>query len=333
MKTWKAALFAALAPTLMAETLSLLVTPASAQLARLEVHPFSSITLKDSDFLAGRKNGQQVTLAGELRIPKAGNDKLPAVVLLHGSGGIGGAGSMIDEWSRELNQLGIATFAVDSFAGRGLVSTVADQTQLGRLNMAGDAYRALEVLAKHSRLDASRIAVMGFSRGGQAALYSAMNRLYGALGPANNLRFAAHIAFYPDCMTSYRSDTEVGDKPIRILHGTADNYNPVAPCRAYLERLTKAQRNVQLVEYPDAHHVFDAPILRTPVTLSAATTTRRCQLVEAENSEIINRETQKPFTFGDACVEKGPTIAFNEAANTQARAFVREFLTQVFKLK
>jgi len=333
MKTWKAALFAALAPTLMAETLSLLVTPASAQLARLEVHPFSSITLKDSDFLAGRKNGQQVTLAGELRIPKAGNDKLPAVVLLHGSGGIGGAGSMIDEWSRELNQLGIATFAVDSFAGRGLVSTVADQTQLGRLNMAGDAYRALEVLAKHSRLDASRIAVMGFSRGGQGALYSAMNRLYGALGPANNLRFAAHIAFYPDCMTSYRSDTEVGDKPIRILHGTADNYNPVAPCRAYLERLTKAQRNVQLVEYPDAHHVFDAPILRTPVTLSAATTTRRCQLVEAENSEIINRETQKPFTFGDACVEKGPTIAFNEAANTQARAFVREFLTQVFKLK
>jgi len=329
MKTWKAALFAALAPTLMAETLSLLVTPASAQLARLEVHPFSSITLKDSDFLAGRKNGQQVTLAGELRIPKAGNDKLPAVVLLHGSGGIGGAGSMIDEWSRELNQLGIATFAVDSFAGRGLVSTVADQTQLGRLNMAGDAYRALEVLAKHSRLDASRIAVMGFSRGGQGALYSAMNRLYGALGPANNLRFAAHIAFYPDCMTSYRSDTEVGDKPIRILHGTADNYNPVAPCRAYLERLTKAQRNVQLVEYPDAHHVFDAPILRTPVTLSAATTTRRCQLVEAENSEIINRETQKPFTFGDACVEKGPTIAFNEAANTQARAFVREFLTQV----
>ena len=125
----------------------------------------------------------------------------------------------------------------------------------------------------------------------------------------------------------------MGDKPIRILHGTADNYNPVAPCRAYLERLTKAQRNVQLVEYPDAHHVFDAPILRTPVTLSAATTTRRCQLVEAENSEIINRETQKPFTFGDACVEKGPTIAFNEAANTQARAFVREFLTQVFKLK
>jgi hypothetical protein len=41
-----------------------------------------------------------VTIAGELRIPKAGNEKLSAVVLLHGSGGVGGTGSMIDEWSR-----------------------------------------------------------------------------------------------------------------------------------------------------------------------------------------------------------------------------------------
>jgi hypothetical protein len=46
---------------------------------------------------------------------------------------------MIDEWSRELNQLGIATFAIDSFAARGLVSTVMDQSQLGRLNMVADA--------------------------------------------------------------------------------------------------------------------------------------------------------------------------------------------------
>lgn len=317
----------------VAAILGSMVVPASAQVARLEVHPVSSITLKDSDFLAGRKGGQQVTLAGVLRIPKPGTDKLPAVVFLHGSGGIGGTGNQIDEWSRELNQLGIATFALDGFAGRGIVSTVADQTQLGRLNMVADAYRALEMLAKHPRVDATRIAVMGFSRGGQSALYAAMNRLYGTLGPGSNLYFAAHIAFYPDCVTNYRADTEVSDRPIRILHGSADNYNPVAPCRAYVERLTKAQKNVQLVEYPDAHHVFDAPIVRSPVVLAAATTTRRCQLAEADDSEIINRETQKPFTFADACVEKGPTIAFNEAANTQARAFVREFLTEVFKLK
>jgi dienelactone hydrolase len=100
------------------------------------------------------------------------------------------------------------------------VSTTVDQSQLGRLNMVVDAYRALELLAKDVRIDPNRIAVMGFSRGGQSALYSAMTRLYQAKGPANNLRFAAHIAVYPDCLTAYRNDTDVGGIPIRMLHGS-----------------------------------------------------------------------------------------------------------------
>jgi dienelactone hydrolase len=240
---------------------------------------------------------------------------------------------MIDEWSRELGQLGVATFAVDSFAARGIVSTVIDQSQLARLNMVADAYRALELLAKHSRIDPNRVAVIGFSRGGQSALYSAMNRLYATLGPANNLRFAAHIAFYPDCMTTYLEDTDVSDKPIRILHGIIDDYNPIAPCRAYVERLTAAHRDIKLIEYPEAYRVFDAPAFRTPVILKGATTNRRCQLTEGNDHQIINRETQKPFTYSDACVERDPTLAYNEAASTQARIFVRGFLTNLFQLK
>ena len=58
-----------------------------AQIARVEIHPFQSMTLTDQEFLAGRKDGKPVTLAGELRLPRPGNDRLPAVVLLHGSGG------------------------------------------------------------------------------------------------------------------------------------------------------------------------------------------------------------------------------------------------------
>lgn len=310
-----------------------LLGAANAQVARLEVLPISSVTISDEDFLAGKKGDHAVTIAGELRIPRGGNTKLPAAILLHTSGGMGGTGSPIDEWSRELNQLGIATFAVDSFSGRGIVSTSIDQTQLGRLNMAADAYRALDLLAKHPRIDPSRVVVIGFSRGAQSALYSAMNRLYRTLGPANNLRFAAHIAFYPDCTTSYLNDTDVIDSPIRILHGTADNFNPISACRAYVERLTSAKKNVKLIEYPDASHYFDAPAFRTPLVLKGAPTMRNCHLAEADDHQIINRETQKPFTYGDACVEKDPTIAYNEMANSQARTYVRAFLQELFQLK
>jgi dienelactone hydrolase len=211
------------------------VVSANAQLARPEVLPIASVTITDSDLLAGRV-GKLVSITGNLRVPKSANDKLPAVILLHGSGGIGGAGSTIDGWSRELNQLGIATFAIDSFAGRGIVSTVMDQTQLARLNMVVDAYRALDLLAKDPRFDPNRIAVMGFSRGAQSALYSAMNRFSSLAN--NNVRFAAHVVFYADCTTTYLGDTDV-NASIRILHGVRDNWNAIAPCRAYVERLTR----------------------------------------------------------------------------------------------
>ena len=53
-----------------ATILAAMVVSADAQVTRLEVYPVSSVTLKDSDFLAGRQDGQPVTIAGELRIPK-----------------------------------------------------------------------------------------------------------------------------------------------------------------------------------------------------------------------------------------------------------------------
>jgi cephalosporin-C deacetylase-like acetyl esterase len=80
-------------------------------------------------------------LAGQLKIPRAGSERLPAVVLLHGSGGVGG--NVVD-WENDLNQMGIATFVLDAFTGRGITSTSANQAVLGRLAMTYDAYRALE---------------------------------------------------------------------------------------------------------------------------------------------------------------------------------------------
>lgn len=313
--------------------LAFVANDVTAQVARTEYLAFGSVTLSDAQFLVGAKDGRQVGLAGQLRIPRPGTDRLPAVIFLHGSGGVGGTGSPTDEWATEFNRLGIATFTFDSFSGRGIVNTVADQSQLGRLAMIIDAYRALELLAKHSRIDSSRVALMGFSRGGQATLYASVRRFQKMHGPAGDLGFAAYIALYPNCGTTYRNDEEVVDTPVRILHGADDNYVPVAPCRSYVERLAKAGRDVQLIEYPGAHHVFDGPAFRQPVAVAAAQTTRRCSLIESDSGQILNRDTQKPFSYADACVEKGPTVAYNEAAANQARMYLREFLSKRFALK
>ena len=134
---------------------------------------------------------------------------------MHGSGGIG---PNIEMWSDAFNAMGISTFAVDGFTGRGLTSTSANQALLGRLNFILDIYRALDILAKHPRVDPERIALMGFSRGGQAALYASLKRFH-RMWNKSGVQFAAYIPFYPDCATTFIGDADIADRPIRIFHG------------------------------------------------------------------------------------------------------------------
>src|SRR5262249_36203348 len=75
--------------------------------ARIEVQPIQTVTLKTQQILTGDTKGTPAMLAGELRIPKPGSDRLPAVVLIHGSGGVGGN---VDAWAKEINALGAAAF-------------------------------------------------------------------------------------------------------------------------------------------------------------------------------------------------------------------------------
>ena len=300
------------------------VLPAAAQIARVEVYPIHSVTMSDQDFLNGRKDGKPVLLAGALRIPRPGTDRLPAVVLLHGSGGVG---TNVIDWENELNEMGVATFVLDAFTGRGIVQTSTDQASLGRLAMTYDAYRALEVLEKHSRIDPQRIAVMGFSRGGQAALYSSVKRFQKMHGPASGRDFAAYIPFYESCGTTFVADDEVSPNPIRMFHGAADNYVPVAPCRGYLERLKAKGANVTLTEYAGAHHVFDGRAFKTPVVAAKSQSTRGCELAEAKGGVVMNVKTRQPFTYADACVQLGPTIAYDEKAHGESLKAVKEFVS------
>jgi dienelactone hydrolase len=295
--------------------------------ARVEAIPVQTLTLSDEQFLKGDAYGRPTTIAGVLRVAQ-GAGRLPLVVLVPGSGGIGAS---IDVWDRQFEAMGISTFAMDSFAGRGIVSTVVDQSQLGRLNMILDLYRSLAVLAAHPRVDPNRIAVMGFSRGGQATLYAALKRFHKMWNPGG-VDPAAYVALYPPCVTTYIDDTDVSDHPIRIFHGISDDYVEIGPCRGYFARLKATASDVQMTEYPDTWHAYDSPLLSPVPTVSQNAQTTHCVLKEEPAGTIVNVATQKPFSFSDACVGRNPHIAYSQSSTHATEDAVKTLLRTVFKL-
>src|SRR5262245_55361495 len=296
--------------------------------ARTEVRAIETLTLTDQQFLTGDKNGKVVTIAGQLRFPQGAPGRLPVVLLQHGSGG---PNSGHELWAKTFNEMGIASFLVDSFSGRGLTSTSTNQALLRRLNMVLDAYRAFDVLANHPRIDSARIAVMGFSRGGQSALYSSMTRFQQMWNP--RAAFAAYIPLYASCSTTFIADTDLSPAPIRQFHGAADDYVPVAPCRAYFERLRTAGRDAQLTEFAGAHHSYDNPLgPKTPTVAKGSQSVRACKLKEETLGVIVNAETGQPFTYKDPCVETDPHLGSNEAAAQATRLAVKDLLRTTFKL-
>ena len=294
---------------------------------RTEIYPIKSRTVTASQFLNGKIDGAEVTIAGELRIPRFGEDRFPAVVLVHGSGGVA---SNVTDWAIELNRQGFVVFILDSFTGRGITNTMADQSQISTYAMLNDAYRALEILSNHPRVDPKRIAILGYSKGAFASLYSSMQRFNDNFAP-KGVRFAAHIAFYGGCETTYIDDMKLTGAPIRLFHGLADDYVPAAPCIDYVQRLKAAGADVELFKYAGAHHAFDTR-LPGAIPLPQAITIRKCKLAERPLGTIVNIETGKPLALTDTCIERGVTIAPDGAALEAARKEVVAFLKSHFKM-
>lgn len=286
-----------------------------------------TLTISDGQFLQGESFGMPTIISGTLRVAP-GTGRRPLVILVHGSGGIE---ENIARWQKVFAALGISTFAMNSFTGRGIASTVADQSKLGRLNMTLDVYRSLAVLAADPRVDPGRIAVMGFSRGGQATLYASLKR-FQKMWNSSGIDPAAYIALYAPCVTTYIDDTRVSDHPIRIFHGTSDDWVEVSPCRAYVARLERTAKDVQMTEFANTWHAFDYPSLPSrPVVVPYAQTTH-CVLKEEPVGTIINMATHKPFTPADACVGRGAHVAYSAKATRATEEAIRALLARVFKL-
>ena len=202
------------------------------------------------------------TLFRSLYLPQ-GAGPFPAVVLLHTCAGVG---SNVVQWAHTLRAAGYAALVVDSFAPRGAQS-VCGNWAVTVDEVAMDAFAALRHLRERPEIDRDRIAVIGFSYGGMAALRVASARYRRAAGTPG---FRVAVSLYPVCVsprpdwsaeTQERLTNLYGDveTPTLILIGDADVDTPnvAVNCAATVAALRRAGRPVDIKLYPGAGHAFD----------------------------------------------------------------------------
>jgi dienelactone hydrolase len=201
----------------------------------------------------------------------------PAVVLMHGragayssrAGGIYDAATLArrhQAWARLLAAEGMIALVVDGFGPRGYPHGFGPHSYRDRpreLNEVTirprDAFGALAYLRSRGDVAGDRVAVMGWSNGGSAAL-AAMSAEHWAAERRAAGAFKAAVAFYPACGLKKAFDAGYRPTaPVRVFHGLADTETSPNRCRALVERSRAAGGDITITLYAGAPHGFDDP--------------------------------------------------------------------------
>lgn len=293
---------------------------------------FTSYNPQDyAAILDGSYRQRSASLQGYLSKPAQGQGKLPAVIIIPDSGGF--APWLQTTLAEVLNEAGIATFVIDSFAGRGIGEVATDQARVPMAASVMDGFSALQALAARPDIDSARIGITGLSRGGVVSMFTAERRLVDKV-LAEGPRFAAHLPFYPGCSTQWMNPTPTA-APMRFLLGEKDTYTPAANCIRYAERLKSLGAPVDYVVYPGATHAWmsDFDVRNSPY----AQTFGECDLQIQDDGEVrdmksgaTTREGWREFVgkVVRSCGGRGATVGAHPSSRKAAQADMLEFFKQ-----
>ncbi len=183
----------------------------------------------------------------------------PAVVALHGCGGLYRRdGHTLEarypDYVDRLHALGYHVLLPDSFGSRGMPSVCTQRYGTRSISVAdrrADVLDAVAWLRGQPRVDADRIALMGWSNGATTAL-STMDSHQQPPAPP----LAAVVLFYPGCGKLQAADPAA--PAVLMQLGGADDWTPPEPCARLAKRWQAAGRDVVLDVYPGAYHGFDS---------------------------------------------------------------------------
>jgi dienelactone hydrolase len=192
--------------------------------------------------------------------PAATAGPAPAMVLLHGCGGLfdgrGRLGERYVEMAQQLNALGIHALVPDSLTPRGEKELCTQRAGARRVTMVErrrDALGALQWLAAQPGVDAMRLGLLGWSNGGSTVL--AATDLNQAELRKARVKPVLAVAFYPGCeMVQQQGYKPVG--PLLMLLGEDDDWTPAAACKGVA---AQAGEWVQWQSYPGRGPVRHRP--------------------------------------------------------------------------
>ena len=218
-----------------------------------ETVKFQTYTPNDYiEILSGAYREKPDEISGRLFLPETSSVPVAAVVVMHGSGGVRKDTEL--SVAKALADAGLAAFVVNSFKGRGFSETGSDQGKLPMAATVLDGFQALLALRGRPEIDGSRIGIVGFSRGGVAALFTNQRPLQqGVISDQGG--FKAHAPVYPGCSTKW-DDVIPTDAPVMFLLGEKDDLTPAAKCQRYAELITGAGGKADTIIYPDVSHQF-----------------------------------------------------------------------------
>jgi dienelactone hydrolase len=273
-----------------------------------------------------------VTVRARLDFPEQARDRYPAVIVVHGLGGYRDANE--GYVAAELRKAGFATLTYDGFAARGTTGAAMSASPGYLPAGVADAYAALRRLASEPRIDADRIAIIGFSFGAEVAHITAFELIRSALNPGPG-RFAAHVPFYPTLIFGVMAERGAyTGSPVLMLLGGKDDNLPLAKVESYLAyaRAAGNPAPIETVIYPGAYHAWtvpDQPALRFYPELVS---TKKCPviLLGPKGAMFLVDGQVKPFEpdLIGTCMREAPgySMGFDAAVRTQSIADATLFL-------
>jgi dienelactone hydrolase len=228
------------------------------QIIRIPAHTPQSF----AQILAGPSATPRVDLRGLLYLPAEPRERVPLVLIAIGS--LGMMSGREELYTSAFNAAGIAALIVDGNTPRSVGQTVSNQGLLPWAACVSDALFAFKEVRDHPQIDAERIALLGYSRGGFVAVTAHDERLQAAI-LGDRGRLAAHVALYPPCYLHWQQP-QPSKAPLQMILGGMDDLAPARQGRAYAELIEAAGGSVEIIFFPEAHHSFDAIAPVAPVS-------------------------------------------------------------------